>query len=357
MKSFNLITCLLLLLSCYSSSNKESLDLKVYRCGYTSESPVIDGILNDNSWKKAMWSDVFIDIEGDIRPKPYHNTKVKLLWDSNYLYIAAHLEEEHIWGYNTEKNSAIYKFGNDFEVFIDPDRDHHHYYELELNVLNTIWELTLEKPYRNGGPAIDPTNLPNLRTAVNHQGTVNDASDIDTAWTVEIAIPFIELHNYRQGDKIVAPKPLPDHGDIWGLNFSRVHYDFELNEGVYEKAKNRPEYNWVWSKQGEINMHAPEKWGLLIFEKGTEVAIDYEEEMARQDIMHFYRIQKSHFKQNGKYMTTIPDTINNAVKAVMQSDTMENSFQAYKEFTSQSGQRNRVWVNQDSRLWIKPNKK
>lgn len=26
-----------------------------------------------------------------------------------------------------------------------------------------------------------------------------------------------------------------------------------------------PEYNWVWSNQGAINMHLPERWGYLEF--------------------------------------------------------------------------------------------
>ena len=31
-----------------------------------------------------------------------------------------------------------------------------------------------------------------------------------------------------------------------------------------------PEDNWVWSPQGVINMHIPERWGRLVFVKETK---------------------------------------------------------------------------------------
>ena len=50
------------------------------------------------------------------------------------------------------------------------------------------------------------------------------------------------------------------------LIFRGVHWDFDLNNGRYSRKKENdkflPEYNWVWSNQGAINMHMPEKLGL-----------------------------------------------------------------------------------------------
>ena len=50
------------------------------------------------------------------------------------------LEDPHVWGTLTEKNSFIFN-DPDFEIFIDPDGDNHDYYEFEINALGTIWEL------------------------------------------------------------------------------------------------------------------------------------------------------------------------------------------------------------------------
>lgn len=99
------------------------------------------------------------------------------------------MEEPHVWTTLSEKNSTLY-WENDFEVFIDPDGDGENYYEFEMNALNTIWELTLDKPYNKGGSATHPTNLDGLISAVKVQGTINDPSDVDHGWTAEIAFPW-----------------------------------------------------------------------------------------------------------------------------------------------------------------------
>ncbi len=39
-----------------------------------------------------------------------------------------------------------------------------------------------------------------------------------------------------------------------------------LNPELHE----HPEDNWVWSPQGVVDMHRPEKWGEVIFEGGTQ---------------------------------------------------------------------------------------
>ena len=59
-------------------------------------------------------------------------------------------------------------------------------------------------------------------------------------------------------------------GNYWRINFSRVQWDHEFKNGRYERIKDekgnyKPEYNWVWSEQGLISMHMPERWGYLYF--------------------------------------------------------------------------------------------
>ena len=63
-----------------------------------------------------------IDIEGDLKPQPRFRTQVKMLWDDEHFYIAAEMEEPHVWGTLTEHDSVIFR-DNDFEVFIDPNGD------------------------------------------------------------------------------------------------------------------------------------------------------------------------------------------------------------------------------------------
>ena len=123
---------------------------KHYIVTKTTDSIVIDGKASEPSWAAAQFTDKFIDIEGVNIPK--FDTQVKLLWDDNYLYIYAQLEEPHIWGTLTERDAIIY-YNNDFEVFIDPSGTGYGYGEIEINALNTVWDLYLNKPYRVGGNA------------------------------------------------------------------------------------------------------------------------------------------------------------------------------------------------------------
>lgn len=76
---------------------------------------IIDGLLNDTDWESVNWTPLFEDIQGPELPKPRFDTRAKMLWDDNYLYIGAWLEEPHIVATLQEKNSVINQ-DNDFEV-------------------------------------------------------------------------------------------------------------------------------------------------------------------------------------------------------------------------------------------------
>ena len=54
-------------------------------------------------------------------------------------------------------------------------------------------------------------------------------------------------------------------GDTWRLNFSRVQWRHVIRNNRYEKVEGLKEDNWVWSPQGVINMHVPERWGYVTF--------------------------------------------------------------------------------------------
>jgi hypothetical protein len=237
----------------------------------------IDGLLDEAAWVAAPPTAAFVDIQGVPLPRPRQATSAKLLWDSDYLYIGADLVEPHLWGTLTRRDSVIFH-DNDFEVFLDPDGDTHDYYELEINALGTEWDLLLEKPYRDGGPALHEFDTPGLESAVALAGTLNDPSDIDQGWSVEIAIPWAAL-------RAIAGRPVPPtDGDVWWVNFSRVQWrlDVEVSdagEGSYvkrcdEAGKPLPEDNWVWSPQGVIAMHEPESWGLVMFAEEPVTELD-----------------------------------------------------------------------------------
>ena len=229
-----------------------------YDCRRASSAISIDGRVVESAWQAAAWTADFVDIEGGARPRARFRTRAKMLWDDEYFYIAAELEEPHVWGTLTRHDSVIFH-DNDFEVFIDPDGDTLNYYEFEINALNTGWDLLLDKPYRHGGKARNSWEIPGLRTAVHVRGTLNDPSDRDQGWSVEIAFPWRVLAEYSRQ---AAP---PRSGDEWRVNFSRVEWQHDIDAGTYRKVPNTKEDNWVWSPQGAVNMHIPEMWGRVRF--------------------------------------------------------------------------------------------
>jgi hypothetical protein len=225
---------------------------------------VIDGDISKAEWDGVPWTDDFVDIEGDLKPKPPLRTRVKMCWDDTYFYIAAQMEEPHVWGTLTVRDSVIFH-DNDFEVFLNPTRDTKNYYELEVNALNTVWDLLLRKPYREGGKGENEFDFVGLKTAVKVHGTINDPSDKDTGWDVEIAMPWASLTAHEPQLKPGEKRAAPTEGEQWKVNFSRVEWDVVVENGKYKKVPNTPEHNWVWSPMGLIDMHLPGRWGVVEF--------------------------------------------------------------------------------------------
>lgn len=269
----------------------------------------IDGDINDKAWQSAEWITQLVDIEGDIKPKPLYDSRISILWDDDFLYIAAELKEPNLWA--TMDKQDMYLFHeNDFEVFLDPDGDTHHYAEIEINALNTVWDLLLTKPYRDKGKPIDIWNITDLKKGVKCYGTLNDPSDVDDKWTVELAIPWSVLEELNSHD---GP---PKHGETWKANFSRVQWQLDIKQNKYHKKvdpktnKPYPEYNWVWSPQGVIAMHQPETWGILIFADKKSDMIAYikeakADEKIKWQLRQLYYQQRDFYKKHGIYTSTL----------------------------------------------------
>ena len=121
-----------------------------YVCYRTTEKMKIDGKLNEKVWQKAAQTESFVDISGFDFPKPIYDTKARLLWDDEYLYISAVLEEPNIVANLTQRDTIIYH-DNDFEVFLDPTGDGQCYFEIENNARGVVFDLMLDRAYRSGG--------------------------------------------------------------------------------------------------------------------------------------------------------------------------------------------------------------
>ncbi|MFH1195131.1 MAG: carbohydrate-binding family 9-like protein [bacterium] len=277
-----------------------------YICYHVEEQIDIDGKLDESAWNKISWTNDFVDIEGPVKPNPRFRTRAKMLWDKNYFYVAAELQEPDIWGTLKNRDDIIF-YDNDFEIFIDPDGDTHNYVEFEMNALNTVWDLLLKQPYRDiDNAAIHGYDIKGLKSGVSINGTLNQSGDKDNCWTVEVALPW-------EAFKEITPTSVPPKDtDQWRVNFSRVEWKTEVVDGKYHKVINPatnkpfPEDNWVWSPQGVVNMHYPEMWGYVQFTNalpcGEKVSfIENNIEAVKWYLRQIYYNEKIYFKINNTY--------------------------------------------------------
>lgn len=324
---------------------------KGYVCYRADTPPRIDGRLDDAAWQAAPWTDDFVDIEGDRQPRPRFRTRAKMLWDDKYFYLGAELEDPHVWATLSKHDSVIFH-DNDFELFIDPDGDNHEYYEFEINALNSSWDLFLPRPYKDGGRAENGWEIPGLMTAVHVDGTLNDASDEDKGWSVEIAVPWRALREFAH-----RPAP-PRDGDQWRVNFSRVEWRHEVKAGEYEKIPNTREDNWVWSPQGIIDMHRPERWGYVQFSKSPPGSVRFTPDPTRRGrdvLLEIYHHQQAYRQKHERWAESLDqlrldDTVLKDLPKPPSMKTTPNGFRATVEI-SIAGNELQVWtIRQDSRL-------
>jgi hypothetical protein len=224
-----------------------------------------------------------------------------------------------------------------------------------MNALNTIWELTLDKPYRDGGPAHLGTNLEGLRSAVHVRGTLNNPADTDGGWSVEIAFPWTALARYA--NDIACP---PRDGNQWRVNFSRVEWLIDIIDGKYRKIPReaRPEDNWVWSPQGVIDMHRPERWAYVQFSTAAPGSATFKPDPtlpARDALMAVYHAQREFQKRFKRYAISLKELgLQNAAELPIALTAKPNGYTATSDVKLPDGSARTLQLDEDSRLRVLP---
>ena len=249
---------------------------------YRIDTPLaVDGHLDEPVWQAVPRSPRFSDMITGARA--IHDTRAAVLWDRENLYVGFWVEEPDVQADLTERDSFIFR-NNDVELFI-AGRDA--YYEFEINALSTIYEVffiwdaeyekcdyglesTLQKshpqakPFDGVGFKTHPRGMrtgfwgydfPGLRWAVHVDGTLNDSSDRDRGWTVELALPWQGMKWLAAADGRALP---PAEGDAWRMDFSRFN---QYREAVPAGDSS----GWFWSPHGERDSHIPECFPIIRF--------------------------------------------------------------------------------------------
>ncbi len=253
-------------------------EIKAYTAQRTAGPITVDGKLDEPSWRNATPSPRFVDI---LTGGPViHDTRAAVLWDENYLYVSYRVEEPLVHAKFTNHNDFIYQ-DNDVEFFVAGSDA---YYEFEINAFNTCYEVffawndTFKKSGLAKHPEFDGAELvpfngvgftnhprggrvgnfahamPGLKTAVHVDGTVNDDSDRDRGWTVELALPWKSLKWLATDGRALPPK----NGDVWRMDFSRFN--------TYKEAPPAQDSGgWFWTRHGIWDSHIPECFAHVTF--------------------------------------------------------------------------------------------
>src|SRR5262249_23844236 len=154
------------------------------------------------------------------------------------------------------------------------------------------------------------------------------------------------------------PDP-PKDGDQWRVNFSRVEWEHEIVEGKYRKVKGKDEDNWVWSPQGVIDMHRPERWGYVQFSTappGKAAFVPDPPGPAKQLRHRVYDPRRGHRDPPGRWAGSLAelglkDLPHPAVAGPPTLETTTSLFEACVELKEPGAGPRRWHIRQDAKVW------
>ena len=234
----------------------------VYR---TIDKIMVDGKLDEASWKNAEWTENHVHIVFEGYKNPNLDSRSKMVWDDENIYFAGFIEEPNIYGHFI-KNDTIICRDSDYEIFIDVDGDARNYVEIEFNALGTVWDILYEKELRKGVlpysyswiPESKPWDVKGMRLAVRTDGTVNYPFDKDEGWYYECSIPWSTLQELS-----LSGEKLNQNGSSMRINFSRVQFNIKEEWPImgWGRTKN---VDWLWSPELTYSAHVVETYGRVI---------------------------------------------------------------------------------------------
>lgn len=112
-----------------------------YECRWADTPITIDGKADEAAWKSAQIIDTFYLPWLGARARPARTaTKARLLWDREYLYFCADMEDGDLYADVKEHDGQIWD--NDvFELFFKPAADKPGYYEFQVNAAGAVMEI------------------------------------------------------------------------------------------------------------------------------------------------------------------------------------------------------------------------
>ena len=204
----------------------------------------IDGALDEQPWGKASRLTPFV--RHDTMAPARVETEVRVWYDRAALYLGWICEDRDIQATFTRRDSRFWE-EEVVEFFVTPDALDR-YFELQWNPLGGTFDAIITNEIAADGRSRRfngdwSYTAANMTFAVRVDGSVQNSSDRDKRWTVEVRVPFVDLKT-----------PPPEAGDVWRANFYRFNRD---RDGEPEQLS--------WSPTIWPGFHQPTRFGYLRF--------------------------------------------------------------------------------------------
>lgn len=190
------------LLSMGQSDKKLSLgEQPIFKVSKTTEKILVDGQMDEESWIKTEARNLEYFYRAE-KPDDDQQTTFRMLWDDKNLYVFFQMKDKFLTVRETKRDGEPY-LDDCAEIFLitAPDSlDTHFGYELNLNKASN--DFIYFNNYHNGKDVVFKSFNPNFEVEVTYDGTINDNSDFDKGWTMELAIPFENFGELGQVEPI-----------------------------------------------------------------------------------------------------------------------------------------------------------
>jgi hypothetical protein len=166
-------------------------DQSVYKVSKTVESISIDGKMDEASWKKAETRSLNYYYRWDRIPIPdKQKTVFRMLWDDENLYLFYECKDSCLTAREKNPDSEPY-YDDCAEFFLIPVPDSMNiHFAFELNLYKVAYDFVQFENFYNNKPTVIKSYNPAYKVGVTYDGTLNNDTDKDKGWKMEIAIPF-----------------------------------------------------------------------------------------------------------------------------------------------------------------------
>jgi hypothetical protein len=175
--------------NCFSAS-KKSVPTMVAK--YTATPIKLDGSLDDPAWQNACVYQLKLSEDrvknGETLQSP---GEVRLAWDDQYFYVGVKYYDDDVVAEGKKDQEHHYLEGDLCEVFLKSD-SFTWYWELYGTPLNKKTSFWFPGRGRVGLPSMADYHC-GLIVAAEVKGTANNWRDKDEYWTLELAMPIIDL--------------------------------------------------------------------------------------------------------------------------------------------------------------------